>query len=144
MSALSKRLALREEMQHEENLRLNRVHALLLKRAPGAWEQFKAAFYVECDEINSDVNLTSVRCDEPDSCTLKILRKRRYVPATIAQSFQFDATVPCISWVDLLDPKKSSSVIEMILDGSHVLFVLDGKSLVVAEFVAGCLENVCT
>lgn len=144
MSALSKRLALREEMQHEENIRLNRAHTLLLKRAPEAWNQFKTAFYIECDEINSDVNLTHVRCDEPDSCTLKILRERRYVPATIAQSFQFDATVPYISWVDLLNPKKSSTVIEMMLDGSYVLFVLDGKSLVLSEFVAGCLDNVCT
>ena len=143
MSDLSKRLALREEMQHEENVRLNRTHTLLLKRAPEAWEQFKAAFHAECDEINSEINLTHVRCDEPDSRTLKILRERRYVPATIAQSFQFDAEIPYISWRDLLNPKKPSSVIEIMLDGSRVLFVLDGKSLVLSEFVADRLENVC-
>jgi len=143
MSALSKRLALREEMQHEENVRLNRSHTLLLKRAPEAWERFKTAFHTECDEINSDVNLVRVRCDEPNSHTLNILRERRYVPATIAQSFEFDAAVPCISWRNLRNPKKPVSVIEMIPDGAQVIFVLDGKSVILPEFVANCLESVC-
>jgi hypothetical protein len=141
MSALSNKLALREEMQHEENVRLNRAHALLLKRAPEVWGQFKAAFSAECDEINSQINLTQVRYDEPNPHALCILRERRYVPEIIVQSFQFDPKVPCISWQDLLN-NKPSRVIEMILDGPRALFVLDGKSIVLAQFVASCLENI--
>lgn len=83
-----------------------------------------------------------VCCDGPDSRTLNILRERRYVPATIAQSFEFDATVPCISWRNLLNPKKPVSMIEMIPDGARVIFVLDGKSIVLPWFVASCLESV--
>lgn len=140
MSDLSNRLALREEMQHEENVRLNRAHLLLQKRAPEAWEQFKATFYAECDEINNGVALTQVRCDEPDSRTLYILRERYPVQAIARHYFKFDARVPCISWQDLVN-KRPDKIIEMALNGSTVLFVLGDRAIVLSRFVADCLES---
>ena len=140
MSDLSNRLAMRERMLHEENVRLNHDHALLLKRAPEAWEQFKVAFFDECHEIDRQTNLTHFQCDEPDPRSFNILRKRNYVPAIAVQSFQFDASVPCIVWQDLLN-KKLGKVIEIALDQFNLFFVQDGKPVILSRFVEDCLQK---
>lgn len=132
---------MRERMLHEQNVRLNRDHALLLNRAPEVWEEFKAAFVAECTEISARAVLTRLRSDEPDSRTFLILRERPHTPAVAALSFEFDGAIPCIAWQDLHN-KKPRKTIEMAMDESAVLFVQSGKAIILSRFIEQCLETV--
>ena len=142
MSELSQRLAIREKMLHEENVRLNRDHALLIERAPAAWEEFKAAFRAECHEITRESTLTEMRVEDRDSQSFDVLRKRAYSQFIAVQSFTFKPSLPGISWMDGHN-KKPAKLIEMTMDVSGVSFVLDGKALILVRFVTDRLEGVC-
>lgn len=142
MSALSERLALRERMLYEENVRLNRTHETLLRVASDGWEQFKAAFRDECEATSSQAQLTRLECDEPDECSFQINRVRPYTPPVCAIVFRFDPAIPRITWQDLQN-KKLAKPIEMALDGSSVCFLQDGRPLILSRFVENCLEAIC-
>jgi len=140
MSDLSNRLALREQMQHAENVRRNREHEALLRHAPEGWERFKVAFREECDAINSQVNLTRLECIEPTQQSFDIVRVRLHTPPVGMLTFRFIADAPCIIWQDLLN--KSQKTIEMVSDESAVHFTLGGNALVLGRFLESCIEAI--
>jgi hypothetical protein len=142
MSDLSQRLAMREQMIYEENVRLNREHTLLIERAPAAWEGFKAAFRDECWEVSRQSNLLELKVDERGTHSFDILRRHSYSQFVAVQSFTFKPSLPGISWMDSYN-KKPAKLIEMAPDASGVCFTLDGKAIVLSRFVADRIQGVC-
>lgn len=142
MSELSQRVAMREQMLHEQNIRLNREHALLVELAPEFWEEFKAAFRAECWEITRHSSLVELRVDERDSVSFDVLRRRSYSQFIAVQSFAFKPSLPGISWMDGYN-KKPARMIEIALDVSSPCLIMDGKSVILSRFVADRLEGVC-
>jgi len=133
---------MREQMLHEQTVRLNRENAALLTRAPDAWQAFKDAFRVECEAINDGTSFTRLKCEEPNAASFDVTRIPLSGLQIGALSFRFEPSIPRIAFDDLHN-KKPRVYLEMSMDGYAVLFVRDGKALMLPRFIEQCLEAVC-
>jgi hypothetical protein len=141
MSDLADRIASREAMRHEENIRLNSERGYVRALAPNVWEEVKEAFRGECELISSKSKMTQLECDEPSAYSFCVNRVPLYGPAIGALEFIFDPSVPCIHWQDYQN-KKLRKVICFALDGTSAILAEGKRALVLSRFVEQCLDAI--
>jgi hypothetical protein len=132
---------MREQMLHEQTVRLNRENAVLLNRAPDAWQAFKEAFRAECAAINEGTNLTRLQCEDSGANSFDVTRIPVNGRQIGALSFQFDPSMPRIVFTDMRNNKPKQHL-EMTLDGYAIHFLRDGKAAILSRFIEESLEAI--
>ncbi len=128
-----------EEMQHEENKRVNAERDILLALAPDRWAELKAAFTAECGKV-SKVSSLQFTCEEYDAHTFYVNRIISGV-AIRALQFSFDVRVPRIGWQLLWGMKQHGSLGFVVVGSAvpQVLFANGSQGVVLSEFVDGLM-----
>jgi hypothetical protein len=135
MSDLVQWIRTREQMAHEENVRLNADRERLLVLAPEKWEELKAEFRRECAVISAQSHRTRLECDESDDNTFRVNRQLLASGhLVVALILQFDRVIPRIICKDFKNARLPWSL-DFGIEGNNV-FLLEGRSgIVIPEFV---------
>jgi hypothetical protein len=141
MSDLADRIAAREDMRYQENLRVNSEQARLRVLSRDEWDAFRKAFYDECDSISNRSQFTQLDCEDPQESSCVVNRRLLSGHSVLALEFIFDPAVPCIYWQDHYN-KKTRKRIDFAIEQTRVFLVAEGKGFNLQRFVEQRLDAV--